>query len=334
MSDYQAYLTGALLSFLYQKILIRTSYPDTDFHEEHQSVLELFLDSDKEMLQNYSELDAQSISKFYEHFTEKYKIYKYYFILSFNISTFRDEIILSRNKKNENITKMLLEMENLKSKRKALIFSCCQSSEILTKYYDRIILAFDREDPNTISQIVEEILVVLKNDKNRIHTEMNTIKIFISHSTKDIDLAISLVNLLRVCYQLAPSEIRCTSADGYRLPSGSNTSETLLSEIKTSAIFIALLTSNSVNSAYVLFEMGARWGLGLSFIPLKTRSLNFSDISGPILSNLNILDLSEENQVHQFIRELGELLGLSTYPDAYMSFVKPVIDKATISTLA
>lgn len=44
------------------------------------------------------------------------------------------------------------------------------------------------------------------------------IKVFISHSSKDVELVSKLINLFRDALNISPSEIRCTSIEGYRLP--------------------------------------------------------------------------------------------------------------------
>jgi hypothetical protein len=49
------------------------------------------------------------------------------------------------------------------------------------------------------------------------------LSIFISHSSKDGDLALALIELLKAGLALAADQIRCSSVDGYRLPVGVNT---------------------------------------------------------------------------------------------------------------
>ena len=50
--------------------------------------------------------------------------------------------------------------------------------------------------------------------------------VFISHSSKDAELAQALIDLLKDALGLTANQIRCSSVDGYRLPVGVNTSRT------------------------------------------------------------------------------------------------------------
>jgi hypothetical protein len=53
---------------------------------------------------------------------------------------------------------------------------------------------------------------------------MSRVRVFISHASDDAELAGRLVQLLLAALNLQSSEIRCTSVEGHRLPSGADTS--------------------------------------------------------------------------------------------------------------
>jgi len=133
------------------------------------------------------------------------------------------------------------------------------------------------------------------------------LKIFISHSSVDVQLAESLANLLRLALPLSPEEIRCTSVDGYRLPVGVDTDERLRREVRDSSIFLALITPTSIRSAYVLFELGARWGANLPLFPVLGRGASIESLDGP-LSGINALSLVRRQDVLQLIEDIGHEL--------------------------
>jgi hypothetical protein len=86
------------------------------------------------------------------------------------------------------------------------------------------------------------------------------IRVFISHSSKDVGVAEKLIQLIRPALNLKVEDIRCTSVDGYRLPGGAKTDNNLQIEIHKCELLIGLVSSDSMNSHYTLFELGARWG--------------------------------------------------------------------------
>ena len=132
-------------------------------------------------------------------------------------------------------------------------------------------------------------------------------RVFISHSSLDEEVTRILIDLLRQALNLRSEDIRCTSVDGYRLPGGVTTSKALREEVNEAALVIGLITPSSIKSAYVLFELGARWGLGKAMIPLLASGTNLEHLEGP-LKEINVLDCSEVGQVHQLLENAGKHL--------------------------
>jgi hypothetical protein len=48
---------------------------------------------------------------------------------------------------------------------------------------------------------------------------MNSVDIFLSHSSADEKIAKALIDLLRDAFHMEPARIRCTSVPGYKLVS-------------------------------------------------------------------------------------------------------------------
>jgi hypothetical protein len=154
------------------------------------------------------------------------------------------------------------------------------------------------------------------NHKNRVAadekiSESSTnrnILVFISHSSKDAVLAFALIELLQAGLGLRPNQIRCSSVDGYRLPVGVNTEAKLREEVNGARVVIGLITPSSLSSAFVMFELGARWGANQFLAPLLA-GVKPSELSGP-LSLLNALSSSNEAQLHQLLENVSEQLEL------------------------
>ena len=101
--------------------------------------------------------------------------------------------------------------------------------------------------------------------------------LFISHSSKDLEVVRALIYLFRSALAISPEEIRCTSLEGYRLPAGASVDEKLRQEVHEAKVFIGLISYNSLQSIYVVFELGARWGAGKPFSvcsPTKSATSN------------------------------------------------------------
>ncbi|RZJ94886.1 MAG: toll/interleukin-1 receptor domain-containing protein [Hymenobacter sp.] len=151
------------------------------------------------------------------------------------------------------------------------------------------------------------------------------IRVFISHSSKDVEVAKEVIQLLHTALGLKAADIRCTSVDGYRLPAGASTDEQLKVEIFDSKVFIGLVSTESMRSHYTLFELGARWGAGRKMVPLLIDSEGSKMLQGP-LKGINALDAYQEAQLLQLVSEVGKELKIT--PDnasAYLSLIKRLI---------
>ncbi|MEM7116314.1 MAG: toll/interleukin-1 receptor domain-containing protein, partial [Chloroflexota bacterium] len=150
------------------------------------------------------------------------------------------------------------------------------------------------------------------------------IDIFISHSGDDSELAKMTVDLIRAAYNISPKKIRCTSVDGYRLPTGINFNDRLRAEAIESTAFIALLSKSAMQAVYVVFELGARWAAQKPMLPLLVPDESFDVLEGPI-ADLNVMDMSSEGQLLQFVEDLGTALNLQpNSTSSYMAKIKDI----------
>lgn len=86
------------------------------------------------------------------------------------------------------------------------------------------------------------------------------VRVFVSHSHLDKDIVAPLVELLRLAFSLGPGGIRATSVDGTTLPVGSEVAATIVSDLGTADVALAIITPASLRSSYVRFELETRSG--------------------------------------------------------------------------
>jgi TIR domain len=158
----------------------------------------------------------------------------------------------------------------------------------------------------------------------------SNIDIFISHSSKDEMVAEALADLLKNALNLPAKKIRCTSVPAYKLEPGASVEEKLRREISESRVFIGLITPESVKSFYVLFELGARWGIGpdRTLIPVLASGADYSYLHDP-LKNRNPIRCEVQAEVRDLIDNIASVLNVS--PDrqaAYQRLVEDLVKKA------
>jgi lambda repressor-like predicted transcriptional regulator len=136
------------------------------------------------------------------------------------------------------------------------------------------------------------------------------IKIFISHSSKDVGLAEAVIDLLRSALRLSAAEIRCTSVPGYKLPAGAKSSGQIRDELLSAPIFVGLVSEASLASKYVLYELGARWGADKALIPLMAPGIPTGALEGP-LSDINAFSCASASDLQALVAQIGQELGVT-----------------------
>lgn len=138
---------------------------------------------------------------------------------------------------------------------------------------------------------------------------MAGIHFFISHSSEDELAAAALVRLLEASFEVDSLKIRCTSVDGYKVRISDKTSERLKNEISEASAVIGLLSPSSLQSSWVLFELGAAWGLGKATFSLLCLGASPEDLPGP-LKEQHACNAMSANELHQLIDDIASLTSL------------------------
>ncbi|HEX8695910.1 MAG TPA: toll/interleukin-1 receptor domain-containing protein [Longimicrobium sp.] len=155
-------------------------------------------------------------------------------------------------------------------------------------------------------------------DETPIAPVVSELTLFISHSSADEAIARALIRLFEKALKISARKIRCTSIDGYRLPAGADTNDVLRTEVFGAELLVGLVTPTSIGSAYVLFELGARWGARRPLFPVLAGGATIDHLRGP-LGVLNALNASVPDQVRQLIEDAAVALALPLEPMASFS---------------
>ena len=115
---------------------------------------------------------------------------------------------------------------------------------------------------------------------------------------------------------------------------GASVDDTLRAEVHDAELLIGLITPTSLESAYVMFELGARWGAGKPMIPLLASGATPSHLGGP-LAGINALDASQTGQLHQLLGDVAGHLSITLdQPSSYTDAIEELATRSAIpSTL-
>lgn len=139
-------------------------------------------------------------------------------------------------------------------------------------------------------------------------------KIFISHSHKNRDAAKALVDFLLSGLALEDADICCTSVPGHQLRFGKSIAELLKADIKLVPAVIALVSPESQKADWVLFELGAAWGLDRNIFPILGPGIDVRNLPGPLGSLPCIVMEAEDaaSRLIDLVQQMHEDLGVES----------------------
>lgn len=108
---------------------------------------------------------------------------------------------------------------------------------------------------------------------------------------------------IRTYFTVDRQDVRCTSVRPYRLPVGENTADRLRDEITEAEVVLGILTTDTLESSYVAFELGSAWGQRVWTCPLLARGADQSHIPDPI-RGLSPLFLSNGTECFQLLNDM------------------------------
>lgn len=139
-----------------------------------------------------------------------------------------------------------------------------------------------------------------------INNEAQTLKnkVFISHSSADIEYIRLLINLLEDI-GLSEEDVFCSSVQGYGIPLGQDIYDWLLTQFKEFNLHVIFaLSSNYYKSVACLNEMGAAWVLKKKYDNILLPGIDFDEIKGAI--NPNQISIKLDSETDELRHRLNE----------------------------
>ncbi len=126
------------------------------------------------------------------------------------------------------------------------------------------------------------------------YNRASKMKIFISHSEKDKEIAESFIMYLQSALLLVDDDIRCTSVLGHKIPFGKSIAEILRDDLALAPTLIVLVTEESIKATWVMFELGAAWGLKKDIVPILSPGIEVKDLPS-LLSNVTCILIDKKD---------------------------------------
>lgn len=139
-------------------------------------------------------------------------------------------------------------------------------------------------------------------------------KIFISHSSEDVEYVKAFVGMLEKL-GVRQEQLFCSSIPGYNIPLGENIYDYLRKQFEDYSLYVIIMLSKNYNKSYAcLNEMGAAWVLKTDYQAILLPGFTYKSIGGavdPQKISFKLNDVKERaSRLTELKNKIVELLGL------------------------
>jgi hypothetical protein len=160
--------------------------------------------------------------------------------------------------------------------------------------------------------LIDELEETTDNEEPEEKKDYTVNRLFISHAKNDKEIVGEIIDLLE-SMGLMPTQIFCSSIDGYGIPLGENFLDVLKREINNDVLVLFIFTHNFYKSQFCLCEMGASWVLAKEHIPIIVPPFTFDDIKG-VVSNTQGIVINDELKLNLLHEKIVETFHLPQQP--------------------
>lgn len=155
-------------------------------------------------------------------------------------------------------------------------------------------------------------------------------RVFISHSSKDLDVVAPFVKMLS-SLGLDNSKLFCSSVEGYGIPLGENIYDYLKLEFtEKNTLVVMIMSDNYYNSKPSLNEMGAAWVMSKEYVHILIKGFEFNQIEGAVDPQKIGFKIEDKYRLNEFkdklIKEL-RLPHVANWPQIRDEFLSKISHK-------
>ncbi len=160
-------------------------------------------------------------------------------------------------------------------------------------------------DPASVKKLADDL-----NEAIEAHVATRPPRIFISHRHKDEKVARAVIDLLQSAFQTQKRDIRCTSVPGFKLSVGAQSAASLQADLIGAEVVLGIVGPETAESDYVLFELGAAWGLETPTFPLRIGGATYEHVP-EVLREKSSLALDDVSQCLQRVHDIGRVSSIA-----------------------
>jgi hypothetical protein len=139
-------------------------------------------------------------------------------------------------------------------------------------------------------------------------------RFLVSHKETDQQIARCAVNLIIESLAVTSEDIVCSSVPGHALRFGTTIESQLKTGIQEGKALFALLTQDSIMSSWVLYELGAAWGLDRLIIPILGPGVAYKDLPGSLAQypciSVDEPDVRVRSRIEEALNQLATSLSI------------------------
>lgn len=133
-------------------------------------------------------------------------------------------------------------------------------------------------------------------------------RVFITHSSLDRDIALGLVDAVRLGTGLSHENVFCSSIEGYDVPTGDDFVRYIREQLARTRLVVPLITPAYLDSVFCMWELGAAWVREVRLLPILAPTLKPADLPG-LLATTQVRQLDSKRGLNEIAQTAAVMVG-------------------------